>query len=247
MSDAPSTLEALIDGHRSRLRGWVRMRVRDPHAADDVEQDTWLEVLRHGATFDASKGSFWTFTLIWARTVLKRHRGERRPDELELEPVDRAAAPDERLALARAAYAMLLLALQSQRPPHEVIALGFVRLGWKPEDLVTHLIDVPLDELLPRLERELAELLSLVAVRAALAALRARLRQPLEALISDPRTRRTYAHVLTPPAGRTCFADYLPAGTDPRPLVTRWWHSVLRSVLETVQRESDGDLIEWLR
>ncbi len=69
----PSQLGDLIRQYQARLCGFFRARTRNNAIADDLVQETWLEVMRHWKSFDPNKGSFWTFTRIWADLVLKRH------------------------------------------------------------------------------------------------------------------------------------------------------------------------------
>lgn len=74
-------LGELIRQHQARLRGFFRGRVRDDSIADDLVQETWLEVMRHWASFDPGKGTFWAFSRIWADIALKRHWADRKRDD----------------------------------------------------------------------------------------------------------------------------------------------------------------------
>ena len=76
-------MNALIEAHQRRLYGFMRVRVRDNATAEDLVHDTWGEVLRRADTFDPARGSFWTFTKIWADIVVKRHWQERIPEAVE--------------------------------------------------------------------------------------------------------------------------------------------------------------------
>jgi RNA polymerase sigma factor (sigma-70 family) len=68
--DAPVPVEALL-AHREWVRAVARAVVRDPNAADDLEQETWLAALRSPPKRDASLRG-WLGTVVRSRA---RRRG----------------------------------------------------------------------------------------------------------------------------------------------------------------------------
>jgi len=78
MPEPLSTHTERIAACQQRLLGFLRVRVKDNAAAQDLAQETWAEVWEHVETYDPERGSFWTFTKIWAEFVLRRHWEEAR-------------------------------------------------------------------------------------------------------------------------------------------------------------------------
>src|SRR5205823_8548845 len=125
--------------------------------AQDVVQETWLQVWQKLPTYDPDRASFATFVKYWASVLLLRaydRRDRRRgvevlvrdlvrhnPDLTEEEGVgdilDRLttpAAPSVDPEQLTDMYAELLRAtFASASPPHQLIAFGFIKaLGWPP-------------------------------------------------------------------------------------------------------------------
>ena len=226
MAEERASVNALIEAHQRRLYGFMRVRVRDDATAEDLVQDTWGEVLRRADTFDPARGSFWTFTKIWADIVVKRHWQERIPEAVERED-DRESEPaagasggedlsgadlaaglpegsnvDDRLHAARTLLDLLCRILACARPPHEIIVFGFSKLLWKPSEIVEDLADRRLLALAARLQEDYAASVPIPAVRAAFAPLLDKLERRLGDLIDDPRTRRANESLLSCVAGR---------------------------------------------
>ncbi len=67
----------LTDEFLSRLRAFVRRRVRTEHDADDVVQDVLAKLLRHDAAVRAGSVHAWLFTTA-RRAIIDRARAERR-------------------------------------------------------------------------------------------------------------------------------------------------------------------------
>lgn len=272
MSEGRASVSALIESHQRRLNGFMRVRVRDDSTAEDLVQDTWAEVLRRIDTFDSGRGSFWTFTKIWAAIVLKRHWDEKTPETVELDDdrdVERAAdgsgggqdiaasadlaaglpdglAVEDRVHAARTLLDLLCHVMACSRPPHEVIVFGFSKLLWKPSEIVEELSDRPLRGLAARLEADYRAAVPIPAVRAAFSPLLEKLDRPLGDLIEDPRTRRGNESLLARVAGDTTLADYYPDAGNAEAAVTRWWDAVKRAVFSEIRREGDGAVFAWL-
>src|SRR5262249_54206896 len=154
-------------------------------------QETWVEVLRRIDTFDDSKGSFWAFTLNWTKIVLKRHYSTSvadpaQPDEDSALRADLgSSSPEKALMLARIITELLRRVLACTRPPHEVIAFGFSKLQWKPQQIREELCDINLRDLALRLEVEYSALVRSPAIRALFRPLHDRLVCTLSELVHD--------------------------------------------------------------
>ena len=99
--------KTLYDRHRLMLWRLAKKILHDPDAADDIVQDTFLQITLHLHRFNPGLGSFprWSRTILWRQAVClsqkwKRHRtyaiAELGYKELEKlpEPVDPQPTPD---------------------------------------------------------------------------------------------------------------------------------------------------------
>lgn len=259
-------LSQLIDAHRAQVFGFFRARAKDDAIAHDLEQRTWVEVVRRARTYDPQKGRFRTFVMIWAHFVWKRRLEEVSRDRLVLESelatddtderddlYERSASAaldiEERLTLSQAYLELVRYCASCQRPPHEVIGFGFSRLECKPAALVAESSDLPLSALEAQLEREYGELAPLPTLHAAFLPLRVRLALALSAVMRDPRTRELYAAIidLARIAGDTALKDYYRPDRKPEGEVMRWCDSVKKAVLADIQRAGRGILFDLLR
>ena len=118
----------------ARLRAFVRRRVADPYAAEDVAQEVLLRVHRHGGALrDPAALEGWAFRV--ARNAVADHHRARRPetptaDAAVLDRPEPAPAPesdDDADALAR--LARCLPALVRRLPPADRQALELCDLG----------------------------------------------------------------------------------------------------------------------
>ena len=256
MRDAETNLADLVAAHERRLYGFFRARVREDAAASDLAQETWVEVLRHGDTFDAGKGSFWTFTRIWADFVLRRHweRGQKERERIALEPSSEPdegggpgagerpdtgrPSPHDSVQLSRLLRMVLRCALACSRPPNEILVFGFTKLEWKPREITMNLSDEILRTLAARLEREYVALVPDPELASAFSPLREKLELSLSQILSDPRSLRAYDHVPAEPTGSLLLRAYFPPAANPDAIVTRWWDTVKRSVFRELRKES---------
>ena len=259
MPEEQATPDQLIESHQARLYGFIRCRVRNDAAADDLVQETWTEVWKRIDTYDPNRGSFWTFTKIWAGFVLKRYWGETRvgseasstgehDGELQGgEQVATTAAPEESLQVSEALLELLCRVASCSRPPHEILVFGFAKLTWKPREIVEELSDSALSRLAAQLQKEYTALAPLPTLRVALCPLRVNLSHPLTLLITDPRTRRIYGELLDRITGETALREYYPRGRVPEEVVVQWWDGVKRAVFTEVRKAGRGQLFEWLQ
>ena len=68
----------LVQRYQSRLRGWLRQLTRDPAAADDISQDTFLRAYEKLGTF-AGRGRFeaWLFKIGYTEFLQHRRKDKR--------------------------------------------------------------------------------------------------------------------------------------------------------------------------
>jgi RNA polymerase sigma-70 factor (ECF subfamily) len=72
--------------HKDAVYRFAWRMSSSPAAAEDITQDVFVELLRHGGRFDPSRGSLRSFLLGVARNLaLKRWRSEHRLEALEEE------------------------------------------------------------------------------------------------------------------------------------------------------------------
>ena len=94
-----AAFDLLVDRYGGRILGYLRRRLRDPHAAEDVTQATFVRAFRQLRRYDADRRfSAWLFTIA-ARLAASHLR--RRPDDVGghlPEPVDER--DPSRLAMA---------------------------------------------------------------------------------------------------------------------------------------------------
>jgi RNA polymerase sigma factor (sigma-70 family) len=99
---------AFVRRYQARVYGLVITIVRDPGAAEDVAQETFVRAWRHAGTYDARRGRVATWLLTIARNTAIDAMRARRPEPLDPDvvaarlqraggrAVDEGAPPDER-------------------------------------------------------------------------------------------------------------------------------------------------------
>ena len=118
--------DALYDEVSSSVYGVARRVVRDPSRAEDVTQETFLEVWRKAARFDADKGraKTWIMTIAHRRAVdaVRRSESQKRqdthtaPDEVSHdEPADAVIEAEEHGAVRECLETLTDLQLESVR------------------------------------------------------------------------------------------------------------------------------------
>lgn len=154
----PDALAAAIARYQHRLYRYFVRLVREPAAADDLFQQTWLNVVRNLRRYDASRSfETWLFAIAHhaAMDVLRRKPGE------PLEEGDRAPvslSPDALTVVLSAERKERLAEAMAELPAlhREAITLRFEE-GMKLEEIaeVTH---APLSTVKSRVQRGLESL-----------------------------------------------------------------------------------------
>jgi RNA polymerase sigma-70 factor (ECF subfamily) len=121
-----SAFENLYDELGAAVYGVARRVVRDPNRAEDVAQETFLEVWRKAPSFDHERGSAktWVMTIAHRRAVdavrrnesQKKYDGRAVVDEVQhAEPVDRVIKEEEHGAVRDCLQTLTELQLESVR------------------------------------------------------------------------------------------------------------------------------------
>lgn len=156
-------LTALYDATLSRVYGLVLRIVRRAALAEEVVEDTYFQVWRQAARFDAERGRALTWLLGMARSraidALRheaRFRHESLEDETRPEPVDPAPAHDDLLDAARGHAELHRALMQLQAQPRQLVALAFFR-GLSHEEIACETA-LPLGTVKSQIRRALATL-----------------------------------------------------------------------------------------
>jgi RNA polymerase sigma-70 factor (ECF subfamily) len=121
-----AAFEALYDALSAAVYGLARRVVRDPARAEDVTQETFLEVWRKASRFDATlgKAKTWVMTIAHRRAVdaVRRSESQKRqdlhtaPDEVSHdEPADALIEAEEHGAVRECLGSLTDLQLESVR------------------------------------------------------------------------------------------------------------------------------------
>jgi RNA polymerase sigma-70 factor, ECF subfamily len=89
-SGSSACFEALVDRFGPRLLRYLRHRIGDSHAAEDLLQETFFKVHRNLRRYDASREfAPWVFTIA-TRLAISHHRRRRTPIVANLDRADQA-------------------------------------------------------------------------------------------------------------------------------------------------------------
>jgi RNA polymerase sigma-70 factor, ECF subfamily len=157
-SGDPAALTAVVGRYQHRLYRYFLRLVHEPAAADDLFQQTWLNVVRHLGRYDTARSfDTWLFAIAHhaAMDLLRRRGGESLDDgEWQLPSRD----PDALTAVIAGERAAILAAAMRGLPAvnREALTLRFEE-GMKLEDIaeVTH---APLSTVKSRVRRGLEAL-----------------------------------------------------------------------------------------
>jgi RNA polymerase sigma-70 factor (ECF subfamily) len=153
-----AALACVVGRYQHRLYRYLRRLVREPAAADDLFQQTWLNVVRQLDGYD-SRRSFdtWLFAIAHnaAMDLLRRKTGE----SLEESGCDPTASQPDALSAAMASERTAILASEMavlSAPYREVLILRFEE-GMKLEE-IAEVTRAPLSTVKSRVQRALETL-----------------------------------------------------------------------------------------
>lgn len=255
----------LYKAYQKAVYGFIRARVRQDADAEDVAQETWIEVWKKLPAYDPAKGSFFTWIRYWAGLKLLRHYKElkdwrrihvliselrsRYPDLDEEEEIadiiDRLTIaevqPDEPEKDAEEYAYILRITFEKGGYPWQLIAFGFNKLidEWKPKRIVAELSDSELQKLGKKLEYDyLAEsMLPEEEVRDCFEPLRGQMSRLVGDVLlpGDTVSRENLREILSIHVGDTTLRNYY--GKDPEANISDWSNKVRKRVFrEVVQR-----------
>jgi RNA polymerase sigma-70 factor (ECF subfamily) len=127
--DDRAAFRRLYDAQSARLYGVALRITRQPQLAADAVHDALLQVWRHAARFDATRGSAqtWLLSLVRYRALdIIRRRAREAPEAAIPEAVDDAPDPLAQLAGNRSARALHRCLEQLQEDRRRLVALAFV-------------------------------------------------------------------------------------------------------------------------
>jgi len=147
----PAAMAEVVERYQHRLYRYLIRLVREPAAADDVYQQTWLNVVRKIGSFDArAKFDTWLFAIAHnaAMDFLRRKTGESLEDGPASEPDALTLAVEaERTSILETAVAGLPAVYR------EALTLRFEE-GMKLEEIAS-VMHVPLSTAKSRVQRGL--------------------------------------------------------------------------------------------
>lgn len=136
-------LAALYDATLARVYGVALRILRRPALAEEVVEDTYFQVWRQAARFDAARGRALTWLLAMARSRAidtmrreARYRHDSLDDEDAPEPVADDTGRDELLDVARGHAELHRALMQLNAQPRQLVALAFFR-GLSHEEIAS--------------------------------------------------------------------------------------------------------------
>jgi RNA polymerase sigma-70 factor (ECF subfamily) len=154
----PAAVEGVVGRYQHRLYRYLLRIARDPAAADDLFQQTWLHVVRQIGRYDPGRSfDTWLFAIAHnAAMDLLRRRGEESLDDTERPP--RTAGPDALAQAITSERAAILAARVSALPAlyREALTLRFEE-GLKLEE-IAEVTGAPLATVKSRVRRGLEQL-----------------------------------------------------------------------------------------
>jgi len=254
--------EELYRMYEQAVYGYIRVRVPRDEDAQDLAQETWVQLWEKRGSYDP-KYSFFTWARYWASVNILRYYDRKRPvpiaelfgrfpeleDEEEVQDaVDRLVAGQESWMDPSEDWEMLtrLLYLTFERGgyPWELIAFGFNKLigGWRPRFIVEKLSEVVMRKLARMLEESYV-----VGSSVALPEEVHRCFEPLHSKMgckvgevldpSDVTSVRRLKRILQELVGRTVLRNYY--GRNPEANISDWSDKVRRKVLRAVLEDED--------
>jgi RNA polymerase sigma-70 factor (ECF subfamily) len=155
--------EQLYQRHGATTFAYLRSQLRNRPAAEDVQQQVWLEVWERRSSFDPTRASFLTWVMLIARSRAiddqRRRQPELRDPQRDLDQLDEAEESDTDRMLERWRIADAL-----QRLPHQEAEL--LRLRFHSELSQTEIAEqtgIPLGTVKMRMVDGLLRLRGLLA------------------------------------------------------------------------------------
>jgi RNA polymerase sigma-70 factor (ECF subfamily) len=161
----PAAVAAMVGRFQHRLYRYLLRLVRDPAAADDLFQQTWLNVVRQIRRYDPQKSfDTWLFAIAHnaAMDLLRRRAGESLEESESALPAD---APDSLTLAITAERSAILVAEMAELPAvyREALTLRFEE-GMKLEE-IAEVTGSPLSTVKSRVQRGLECLRRQMAAR----------------------------------------------------------------------------------
>lgn len=146
-----AAMAQMVERYHHRLYRYLIRLVREPAAADDLYQQTWLNVMRKIASYD-SRSSFDTWLFAIAHNAAIDFLRKRTGESLEDQP---AATPDAHMLAVQAERSAMLESAMSGLPAvyRETLTLRFEE-GMKLEE-ITAVTGAPLSTVKSRVQRGL--------------------------------------------------------------------------------------------
>lgn len=156
-------LAALYDATWSRVYGLALRIVRKPSLAEEVVEDTYFQVWRQAARFDAARGRAltWLLGMAHSRSIdMLRREARFQHDSLDSDdamvPEAGGEPVDELLEAARGHAELQRALMQLQAQPRQLVALAFFR-GLSHEEIASQ-TELPLGTVKSQIRRALITL-----------------------------------------------------------------------------------------
>jgi len=155
--------EQLYRRHGTTTFAYLRSQLRNRAAAEDVQQQVWLEVWERRSSFDPGRASFLTWVMLIARSRAiddhRRRHPEPRDPQRDLDPLDGAEESRTDRMLER-----WLIADALQRLPHEEAEILRLRFhGDLSQTEIAERTGIPLGTVKMRMVDGLSKLRGLLA------------------------------------------------------------------------------------
>jgi RNA polymerase sigma-70 factor, ECF subfamily len=155
----PSALRSAYDTYAGRVLALSLRIVRSKAEAEDVVQDTFLEVWRRASEFDGSRGelSSWIMAMARSRSIDKVRRAKVRARYAQTEPVEAPpSTPDEQAAQHR--DGAKLRGVLETLPPEQRSALELAYFDGLTQQQIADRTGLPLGTVKTRLRLALEKL-----------------------------------------------------------------------------------------
>lgn len=155
----PDALRSAYAQHAGRVLALALRIVRSREEAEDVVQDTFMEVWRRAGDYDATRGelSTWIMTMARTRSIDRVRRARVRARYAEnADPLPRPEAPDERASASE--HGHKLRAVLSSLPAEQRTALELAYFNGLSQQQIAERTGAPLGTVKTRLRLALEKL-----------------------------------------------------------------------------------------